>query len=159
MVLIRCNKRKLVPKVNTSINLTVTSESRVWNFGKNGVVLSGNTGDGLLEHGEVGVAGGGVVGAVAGQRSIGSSGGIVSGVGVGREFLLTAAAETLLLAPAATVAASGSALAAVGMRAIGKGTDDGKSWGAKVAVLRRRKALSNLFNKVSVGSLKTVGNM
>ena len=148
-----------MPKVNTSINLTVTSESRVWNFGKNGVVLSGNAGDGLLEHGEVGVAGGGVVGAVAGQRSLGSSGGIVGGVGVGRELLLTAAAETLLLAPAATVAASGSALAAVGMGAIGKGTDDGKSWGAKVVVLRRRKALSNLFNKVSVGALKTVGNM
>ena len=139
--------------------MTVTSESRVWNFGKNGVVLSGNTGDGLLEHGEVGVAGGGVVGAVAGQRSLGSSGGIVGGVGVGRELLLTAAAETLLLAPAATVAASGSTLAAVGMGAIGKGTDDGKSWGAKVVVLRRRKAISNLFNKVSVGSLKTVGNM
>lgn len=106
--------------------MAVAGESRVWNFGENRVVLSGNAGDGLLEHGEVVVTGGGVVGAVVGQRGVGS--GFGAGVGVGRELLLTAATESLLLAPAAAVAATGTTLTSVGMGAIGKGTDDGKSY-------------------------------
>ena len=51
----------------TSVDLTVAREGGVWDFAVDGVILPGDTGHGLLQHGDVGIVGAakaaGVVGA------------------------------------------------------------------------------------------------
>jgi len=113
----------------TSVDLSLAGEGGVGNLGEDGVVLSGNAGDRLLEHGEVGVAGG--VGSSFG--SVGRKGGVGgSGVafGVSRKCLLASGPETLLLA-AVAAAAAGAALAAVAVEAVGGDAGNGESWGRK----------------------------
>ena len=40
----------------TSFDLAVTSESRFGDFGIDGIILSGNAGNGLLKHGDIRIA-------------------------------------------------------------------------------------------------------
>ena len=75
-------------RVVTSVHLTVTSEARLGDLGKDGVILSGHSGDGVLKHveGTIGIGGRGVEVTTIGGLGVTLEGSLLSagagGVGV-----------------------------------------------------------------------------
>ena len=112
----------------TAINLSLAGEAALWNLGVDGIVLSGDAGNSLLQHGQVVVSGtGGVVGGVRAESFVSGrvltqcstvsgtvtsqrGGGGVTGASTAAKLTTTALAPASASLPAVSVVGSAKAI-------------------------------------------------